>query len=116
MFLESHFGEDAISPISKPRLAPTPALSAAATEPATNDTGEQDPTVAEKEHARREAGELERLHALGIPVPGLEIAFDKHVARIWLETLEVECSVKTLGDRVRAVVDRAVETVAPLWA
>ncbi|PGH03173.1 endoribonuclease ysh1 [Blastomyces parvus] len=62
-----------------------------------------------------ECAELERLHSLGIPVPGLEIRVDKHVARVWLETLEVECGYAVLRDRVRVVVERAVETVAGLW-
>jgi cleavage and polyadenylation specificity factor subunit 3 len=34
---------------------------------------------------------------------------------VWLEKLEVECPNKTVGDRVRAVVERAVGIVAPLW-
>lgn len=62
-----------------------------------------------------EAEEVERLHSIGIPVPGVEIKVDKHVAKVWLETLEVECSYGVLRDRVKAVVERAVETVAPLW-
>lgn len=62
-----------------------------------------------------EAEEMERLHSVGIPVPGVEIRVEKYVARVWLETLEVECEFKTLRDRVKAVVERAVETVAPLW-
>ena len=63
-----------------------------------------------------EAAELDRLHGLGIPVPGIEIKVDKHVARVWLETLEVECTYPVLRDRVKIVVERAVETVAGLWA
>lgn len=63
-----------------------------------------------------ESAELDRLHALGIPVPGIEIKVDKHVARVWLENLEVECANAVLRDRVRIVVERAVETVAGLWA
>ena len=59
---------------------------------------------------------MERLHSIGIPVPGVEIRFDKHVAKVWLETLEVECASPVLRERVRAVVERAIETVAPLWA
>ena len=65
--------------------------------------------------ADAEAEELERLHSIGVPVPGVEIRVDKLVAKVWLETLEVECSNATLRDRVKAVVERAVETVAPLW-
>ena len=59
--------------------------------------------------------ELARLVALGIPVPGLEIRVDKHVAKLWLENLEVECDNSVLRDRIKAVVERAVETIAPLW-
>lgn len=62
-----------------------------------------------------EAAELKRLHSMGIPVPGLEIKVDKHVARVWLENLAVECEYGVLRDRVKAVVERAGETVAPLW-
>jgi cleavage and polyadenylation specificity factor subunit 3 len=53
---------------------------------------------------------------MGIPVPGIEIKVDKHVARVWLEDLEVECANPVLRDRIRVVVERAVETVAGLWA
>jgi cleavage and polyadenylation specificity factor subunit 3 len=60
--------------------------------------------------------EIQRLHKLGIPVPGVEIKVDKMVARVWLEDLEVECGNRVFGDRVRAVVERAVEVTAPLWA
>ncbi|KAK3725515.1 endoribonuclease ysh1 [Vermiconidia calcicola] len=90
MFLEAQFGEDAITPIAQPKL-----------------TGETDDVAREKE--------LARLHQLGIPVPGLEIRVDKMVAKVWLERAEVECGTKSFGDRVRAVVERAMETVAPLW-
>lgn len=104
MFLEAQFG-DQIRPISQPKLAP---------KPETDEDGiktEPDDDVWED----LEAEETERLHSIGIPVPGLEIQVDKHVAKVWLETLEVECTSSILRDRVKAVVERAVETVAPLW-
>ncbi|KAK3113586.1 endoribonuclease ysh1, partial [Teratosphaeriaceae sp. CCFEE 6253] len=103
MFLEAQFGEDALSPIPTPRALPTNGDA--------SHEGEDD-TVA---HEKAQATELARLHARGIPVPGLEIRVDKHVARVWLEDLEVECANKTLGDRVRAVVERGCGVVAPLW-
>ncbi|KAK8203356.1 endoribonuclease ysh1 [Zalaria obscura] len=103
MFLEAQFGEDAITPIAKPKLVPVP-----------EDEG-LDEISREKAQAQREAAELERLHSMGIPVPGLEIRFDKHVAKVWLERLEVECATRSLADRVRAVTERAMEVVAPLW-
>ncbi|KAK3665478.1 endoribonuclease ysh1 [Elasticomyces elasticus] len=100
MFLEAQFGEDAISPVATPRFVASNGHSG-------GEDGEDEGKVA--------ALELARLHDLGIPVPGLEIKVDKHVAKVWLEGLEVECGNKTLGDRVRAVVERACGTLAPLW-
>lgn len=73
-----------------------------------------DDADADKEDPRR-AAELERLHRKGIPVPGVDVRCDKMAARVWLEDLEVECQHKVFADRVRAVVERACETVAPLW-
>lgn len=114
MFLEAQFGQ--VRPITRPKLV------VKASKPHDEDgdikaeTQEQGMEEAEKEHAEMEAAELERLHSIGIPVPGVEIIVDQHVAKVWLETLEVECGWPLLRDRVRAVVERAVETVAPLWA
>jgi len=48
-------------------------------------------------------------------VPGVEIKVDKNVAKVWLEDLSVECGNKILEDRVRRVVERAVEVTAPLF-
>lgn len=81
------------------------------------DSRRSDAEAEAEEEATDEAAaqELKRLHELGIPVPGIEIVVDKHVARVWLEDLDVECPNRTFRDRVQAVVDRAVETVAPLW-
>jgi cleavage and polyadenylation specificity factor subunit 3 len=101
MFLEAQFGEDAISPIATPKLQQ---VNGSAEE-------EVDAVVQEKVAAT----ELARLHNLGIPVPGLEIKVDKMVAKVWLEHLEVECGNKSFADRVKAVVERGVESVAPLW-
>lgn len=62
----------------------------------------------------REVAELKRLHRLGIPVPAVEIRVDKQVATVWLESLEVESSNRTLRDRIQTVIDEALESVAPL--
>lgn len=106
MFLEAQFGEDAIKPIEKPKL---PIV--------TEENGEaEDSAAAEKAQAQRELAELQRLHEAGIPVPGLEIRLDEKLsAKVWLETLEVECNTKSLRERIKAVVDRACEVIAPLW-
>ncbi|KAL8654439.1 MAG: hypothetical protein Q9210_001507 [Variospora velana] len=110
MFLEAQFGTN-ITPITRPKLpASKPgnrSFDGIKAEP------EEEVEVVEMEDLKAE--EMERLHAVGIPVPGVEITVERHVARVWLETLEVECEFKTLRDRVKAVVERAVETVAPLW-
>ena len=101
MFLEAQFGEEAVNPINKPKIST----------PETNGEGESEEVDIEKLQQQ----EIARLVSIGVPVPGLEIRVDKSIAKVWLERLEVECANKTLGDRVRAVVERAVETVAPLW-
>ncbi|KAL4795665.1 Endoribonuclease ysh1 [Aspergillus venezuelensis] len=125
MMLEAQFGSD-IAPIERPRLPFTAEKAAAngtSSEQATPSASEskekaleakppQDPATI----AKLEAAELARLQALGIPVPGIEIKVDKHVARVWLEDLEVECANAVLRDRVRVVIERAVETVASMWS
>ncbi|KAJ5994755.1 Endoribonuclease ysh1 [Penicillium waksmanii] len=110
MMLEAQFGSE-ISPIEKPRV---PAELAVGNTDGTDTIKAED--INEERIADIESAELDRLHALGIPIPGLEIKVDKHVARVWLENLEVECANAVLRDRVRIVVERAVETVAGLWA
>ncbi|PQE16863.1 hypothetical protein CJF30_00003576 [Rutstroemia sp. NJR-2017a BBW] len=92
MFLEAQFGSDNLTPIAEPRNSSAP--------------------DADEEYKKNE---LERLHKIGIPVPGVEIRVDKMMARVWLEDLEVECANRVLGERVRAVVERAAEVTAPLW-
>ena len=105
MMLEAQFGSE-IAPIERPRVSAD----------LVNGTTETTEDIKEERIADIESAELDRLHALGIPVPGLEIKVDKHVARVWLENLDVECANAVLRDRVRVVVERAVETVAGLWA
>jgi cleavage and polyadenylation specificity factor subunit 3 len=68
------------------------------------------------ELSAEDKAELRRLHNLGIPVPGVEIKFDKFVAKVWLEDLDVECANNALRARVKAVVERGVETVSGLWS
>jgi cleavage and polyadenylation specificity factor subunit 3 len=128
MILEAQFGSN-IAPIERPRLPnesfdpavkngiPTPGhnkhgsnVADLTPESNVNGNGEDKEKLAEME-----AAEIARLRSLGIPVPGIEIKVDKHVARIWLEHLEVECSYPALKDRVRVVVERAVETVSGMW-
>ncbi|KAI9838058.1 MAG: endoribonuclease ysh1 [Sarea resinae] len=115
LFLEAQFGTSVI-PIERPKLPLKETKSATST---SNGIKAESPEPSEEEEESiddLEAEELDRLHQLGIPVPGVEITVDKHVARVWLEHLDVECSYGVLRDRVKAVVERAVETVAPLWS
>jgi cleavage and polyadenylation specificity factor subunit 3 len=115
-FLEAQFGADNVAPVENPKLPslPTPALSTSA------EAGDDDGDEVKKEEdedglqARRDE-EIRRLHKIGIPVPGVCITVDKMVATVWLEDLGVECNNKVFADRVRAVVERAVEITAPLW-
>ncbi|EXJ83508.1 endoribonuclease ysh1 [Capronia coronata CBS 617.96] len=112
MFLEEQFG-DTITPIEKPRLQYQADIKAVTENGETKK--EEDPSEDEDDIEAADAAERARLAALGIPVPGLEIRFDKHIAKLWLENLDVECANAVLRDRVKAVVERAVETIAPLW-
>lgn len=107
MFLEEQFG-GGITPIENPRRKLL-GVKTAADEVKSEDEDDED-------GEELEAAERARLAALGIPVAGLEIKVDKHVAKVWLEDLEIECTNGVLRDRVRAVVERAVETIAPLWS
>ncbi|KAI1461223.1 beta-lactamase-like protein [Annulohypoxylon moriforme] len=123
LFLEAQFGADALAPVATPKLPPLvkdkkpkkseddddDAASDASME--LSDDGEEEERLLEL----RQQTELERLHKIGIPVPGVTIKVDKMVATVWLEDLEVECNHKAFADRVKAVVERAVEVTAPLW-
>ncbi|CRG91928.1 Endoribonuclease ysh1 [Talaromyces islandicus] len=111
MILEAQFGET-VTPIERPRLSTQAASNGTATEPS---AAEEEPVLSADELAKAEAAELARLHALGIPFPGVEIKVDSHVARVYLEDLEVECPNTVLRDRIRVVLERAVETVASMW-
>jgi cleavage and polyadenylation specificity factor subunit 3 len=118
MFLEEQFGQG-ITPIETPKVRTGVTTTEKAIDGMKREAGdaesEEDEEEEEEDEEEIEAAERARLAALGIPVPGLEIKVDKHVAKVWLENLEVECANSVLRDRVRAVVERAVETVAPLW-
>ncbi|KAI1381630.1 beta-lactamase-like protein [Hypoxylon crocopeplum] len=121
LFLEAQFGADALTPVATPKLPPLTkdkkpkseddddAASDASME--LSDDGEEEERLLEL----RQKAELERLHMIGIPVPGVSVKVDKMVATVWLEDLDVECSHKAFGDRIKAVVERAVEVTAPLW-
>ena len=114
MFLEAQFGAENLTPIAIPRYPSSglPSSSPSAIKADDEEGSEED----EAEREAIQSQEIERLHKFGIPVPGVEIKVDKMVAKVWLEDLEVECVNRVFGDRVRAVVERAVEITAPLWA
>jgi cleavage and polyadenylation specificity factor subunit 3 len=121
MFLEAQFGGDNVNPIALPKLPPSPSSSPPKQIKADDNASDasmeesEDEEAEEKKLVARRHAELERLHKLGIPVPGVSIKVDKMEATVWLEDLEVECKNKVFADRVRAVVERAVEVGAPLW-
>ncbi len=121
MFLEAQFGADNVSPIAEPKLPPLPRDPKKAL--AANENVDSDASMEvsddEQEERRllklRQKTELERLHRVGIPVPGVFIKVDKMEAKVWLEDLGIECGHKVFSDRVRAVVELAIEVTAPLW-
>lgn len=112
MFLESQFGPEALIPIALPRVPQNTLSQNGNVQEHTEANGSEE----EQKLETIQKSEIDRLHKLGIPVPGVQIKVDKMIAKVWLEDLEVECTNKVFGDRVRAVVDRAVEVTAPLWA
>jgi cleavage and polyadenylation specificity factor subunit 3 len=119
MFLEAQFGAENLSPIKIPRIRAQKSLAGS---PSTIKAESNEDGVSEgSEDEERELDalqerEIERLLKLGIPVPGVEIRVDNNVAKVWLEDLEIECSYRMLAERVRVVLERAVEVTAPLWA
>lgn len=117
MFVEAQFGADAVAPIAKPKLPPVIKDAKPVNDGASEASMElsEDGEEEEKLQQEREKAEIERLHKIGIPVPGISIKVDKMVATVWLEDLEVECTNRVFADRVRAVVERAAEVTAPLW-
>ena len=114
MIVENQFGADNVNPIADAKLPPLDDEDTAMED--VGGDGEVDVEVRKKEklEARRRA-ELERLHKIGIPVPGIHIKVDKMEATVWLEDLEVECTHKAFADRVSRICDRAAEITAPLW-
>jgi len=121
MFLEAQFGDN-ITPIETPRInhLTLPDTTNHDTKPESdadsNSDSESDSSSLNQSPTALIASERARLAALGIPVPGLEIKVDKMVARLWLDDLTLECASKVWRERIMAVVERAVEVVAPLWS
>ncbi|KAG5953493.1 endoribonuclease ysh1 [Claviceps sorghi] len=114
-FLEAQFGADNVSPVETPRPAQPPPQDGAATDAMQVDSDSAPDGDPNKDLQSGHEKELERLHKIGIPVPGVSIRVDKMLATVWLENLDIECNNKVFADRVRAVVERAVEVTAPLW-
>jgi cleavage and polyadenylation specificity factor subunit 3 len=101
LLLEAQFGADAVMPIEEPALTAD-----------VGDSDEDDDMANEKEMQKV----LERLHSIGIPVPGVEIKLAEGLsAKVWLEDLRVECANAIWRGRVEAVVREAAEGIAPLW-
>jgi cleavage and polyadenylation specificity factor subunit 3 len=119
MFLEAQFGADNIVPIAIPKTSSKGLAAPGSPSTVKDDGGEGEPESSndgDEELEAMQKQEIERLHRIGIPLPGVEIKVDKMIAKVWLEDLEVECANRVFGDRVRAVMERAVEVTAPLWA
>ncbi|KAF5026104.1 hypothetical protein F66182_1826 [Fusarium sp. NRRL 66182] len=121
-FLEAQFGQDNVAPVTTPRLPPLPKEEEEEADNKIKQHGEDEDAMKTEEDSEdsqleeRQRKEIERLHKIGIPVPGVSIKVDRMTATVWLEDLDVESNNKVFADRVRAVVERAVEVTAPLWA
>ncbi|KAL2075712.1 hypothetical protein VTL71DRAFT_655 [Oculimacula yallundae] len=115
MFLEAQFGAENVTPIAIPKLALKGATGSPATIKEDEDGASEGSEEEDRELEALQRKEIERLHKIGIPVPGVEIKVNNAVAKVWLEDLEVEGASRVLVERVRTVVERAVEITAPLW-
>lgn len=107
-FLEAQFG-DCVTPLppgsqpaSSPAALPPKSIAEATTTTTTiTDAGAPDE-------------EMDVVQEMREVVPGVQIKIDNNiVANVWFENLDVECRNESLKMRVKTVVERAVETVAP---
>lgn len=116
MFLEAQFGADNVSPIELPKSKSQQAITGSLKEEKEKEEA-SDSSAGEEDNQLQitQRKEIERLHKIGIPVPGVEIRSGNVAAKVWLEDLEIECPSQVFSNRVRAVVERAVEVSAPLW-
>jgi cleavage and polyadenylation specificity factor subunit 3 len=112
-FLQDQFGTANVSLIEttqprSPANGTKPDVEGDETKPKHEDNDDTKDDV----HVRETDADLTRLRKLGIPVPGIRIRIDpKMDATVWLEHLNVECAHKAFGDRVRAVLERALDMV-----
>ncbi|CZT40737.1 related to BRR5-component of pre-mRNA polyadenylation factor PF I [Rhynchosporium secalis] len=115
MFLEAQFGAENVTPIAVPKLSLKGVNGSTGTIKEDEDGASEGSEEEDRELEALQRKEIERLHKIGIPVPGVEIKVNNAVAKVWLEDLEVEGASRVLVERVRTVVERAVEITAPLW-
>ena len=103
MFLEAQFGPDAVEPLSAEDLS-SPQESGTPSGEVKLERGKevQQDTTAEQQMPD------------GVP-PAIRITLDKIEATVYLADGRVESKHKQIRDRVQAVVERACETVAPIW-
>lgn len=115
MFLEAQFGAENVTPIAVPKLSVKGAVGSPSAIKEDEDGASEGSEEEDRELEALQRKEIERLHKIGIPVPGVEIKVNNAVAKVWLEDLEVDGASRVLVERVRTVVERAVEVTAPLW-
>ncbi|ENH61263.1 Endoribonuclease YSH1 [Fusarium oxysporum f. sp. cubense race 1] len=114
-FLEAQFGQDNVAPVTIPKLPAVEDTEEKVKKDEADDAMKTEEDGEDTQLQERQQKEIDRLHKIGIPVPGVSIKVDRMNATVWLEDLEVESNNKVFADRVRAVVERAVEVTAPLW-
>ncbi|PUU73580.1 beta-lactamase-like protein [Tuber borchii] len=107
-FLEAQFG-DCVTPLppgSQPASSPAALPPKSIAEATTTATAITDAGAPDEE--------MDVVQEMREVVPGVQIKIDNNiVANVWFENLDVECRNESLKMRVKTVVERAVETVAP---
>ncbi|RPB00645.1 Metallo-hydrolase/oxidoreductase [Choiromyces venosus 120613-1] len=101
-FLEAQFG-DSVTPLP-PGSQPSSSSTTSTPQPKLVEL------ESESESMKEDPDPVQKMRQI---VPGVQIKIDTIVANVWFENLEVECRNESLKMRVKTVVERAVETVAP---
>ncbi|KAI9672258.1 MAG: endoribonuclease ysh1 [Alyxoria varia] len=115
MLLESQFGADCIDPVTTPPPPPpgTGAQQQQQPTPGPSPPEDQDQKQPEEPQQDGKSGGDDEPE---MPDPVLRIHVDHHVATVRLQDLSVDCgSSAVIRQRVEAVVNRAMDCIAPVW-
>ncbi|KAJ4126466.1 endoribonuclease ysh1 [Fusarium oxysporum] len=88
-FLEAQFGQDNVAPVTIPKLPAVEDTEEKIKKDEADDAMKTEEDGEDTQLQERQQKEIDRLHKIGIPVPGVSIKVDRMNATVWLEDLEV---------------------------